>query len=97
MIAATSWDSKMNSGMSGWPTNKPSQGFCRPSIGYLRERVRNGGAWPDGGCAGLTGRVAAGAVLGQQALTRFSIAARSCAETEDTASAPATSMAARRR
>ena len=45
MIAPTSSAAKTNSGMSGWPVERPSaRASARPSILYLRERVRNGGA-----------------------------------------------------
>src|SRR6266542_3667706 len=46
MIAPTSSASKTNSGMSGWPVERPSaSASARPSILKLRESVRNGGAF----------------------------------------------------
>jgi hypothetical protein len=45
MIAPTSSGAKTNSGMSGWPVERPSaRASARPSILYLRESVRKGGA-----------------------------------------------------
>ena len=45
MIAPTSSGAKTNSGMSGWPVDRPSaSASARPSILYLRESVRKGGA-----------------------------------------------------
>jgi hypothetical protein len=44
-MAAISSGSKTNSGISGWPTESPSASdSANPSMGYLRDRVRNGGA-----------------------------------------------------
>src|SRR5215471_289596 len=45
MIAPTSSAAKTNSGMSGWPVERPSaRASARPSILYLRESVRKAGA-----------------------------------------------------
>src|SRR5438874_1456108 len=45
MIAATSSGANTNSGMSGWPVERPSaSASLRLSILYLCERVRNAGA-----------------------------------------------------
>src|SRR5215211_7403044 len=44
-IASTSWGPNTKTGMSGWPETIPSaRGSARSSIGYLLDRVRNGGA-----------------------------------------------------
>ena len=44
-IAVISSGSKTNSGISGWPTESPSASdSASSSMGYLRAKVRNGGA-----------------------------------------------------
>src|SRR5262245_888773 len=84
--------------MSGWPTDSPSaRASCRPSIGYLRASVRNGGA---AGC-GLRPAVPVAwqraQFLVSKASPRFSDGVRCCAETEDMATAPVASNAGRSR
>ena len=87
MIAPTSCDSKVNWGMSGCPTNRPSaKASASPSTGYLRESVRNGGA---SGC-GLAPAVPVAWQRAQfllsRASPRFTGARLSCADNEGTVS-----------